>query len=202
MFFSFATLSLCIFSFKVVASAEYNLEINNFKQLVHAINIGWAHENKYKLHKNVSLIKFRAIKIRPLSFSRTLLALSAFWLTEMSMRQIKGNHFVFPKNSQFVFHVLSFVKKIKICIYFKEVYSIKQIINVSALQTGQPASAGDPTYHVNVFIHAAAHNPERATPTLGLCHGVFTDRFIFRHILGQFFTRKWNIHHAMNAFEV
>ena len=67
---------------------------------------------------------------------------------------------------------------------------------------GQPASAGDPTYHVNVFIHAAAHNPERATLKLGLCHGVFTDLFIFRHILGQFFTRKWNIHHAMNAFEV
>ena len=87
MFFSFAILSLCIFSFKVVASAEYNLEIINFKQLVHEINIGWAHENKLKLHKNVSLIKFRAIKIRPLSFSRTLLALSAFWLTEMSMRQ-------------------------------------------------------------------------------------------------------------------
>ena len=40
MFFSVAILSLCIFSFKVVASAEYNLEIINFKQLVHAINIG------------------------------------------------------------------------------------------------------------------------------------------------------------------
>ena len=51
-----------------------------------------------------------------------------------------------------MFHVLSFVKKVKICIHFKEVYSIKQIITVSALQTGQPASAGDPTYHVNVFI--------------------------------------------------
>ena len=58
MFFSVAILSLCMFSFKVVASAEYNLEIINFKQLVHAINIGWAHENKFKLHKNVSLIKF------------------------------------------------------------------------------------------------------------------------------------------------
>ena len=87
MFFSFAILSLCIFSFKVVASAKYNLEIINFKQLVHAINIAWAHENEFKLHKNVSLIKFRAIKIRPLSFSRTLLELSAFWLTDMSMRQ-------------------------------------------------------------------------------------------------------------------
>ena len=52
------------------------------------------------------------------------------------------------------------------------------------------------------FVHTAAHNPERATPTLGLRHGVFTDQFIFRHILGEFFSRKWNIHHAMNAFEV
>ena len=31
-----------------------------------------------------------------------------------------------------------------------------------------------------------AHNPERATPILGLYHGVFTDQFIFRHILGHF----------------
>ena len=31
---------------------------------------------------------------------------------------------------------------------------------------------------------------------------IITDRFIFTHILGQFFSRKWNIHHAMNAFEV
>ena len=30
---------------------------------------------------------------------------------------------------------------------------------------------------------AGAHNPERTTPILGLCHGVYTDRFIFRHIL-------------------
>ena len=58
--------------------SKYILEIINFWQLVHAINIGRAHENKFKLHKNVSLIKFRAIKIRPLSFSRTLLELSAF----------------------------------------------------------------------------------------------------------------------------
>ena len=26
-----------------------------------------------------------------------------------------------------------------------------------------------------------------------LFHGVFTDRFIFRHILRQFFPRKWNL---------
>ena len=46
--------------------------------------------------------------------------------------------------------------------------------------------------------HLAAegtHNPERATPILGLCHGVFTDQFIFRHILGHFFPRKENLHH-------
>ena len=47
--------------------------------------------------------------------------------------------------------------------------------------------------------HLAAegtHNPERATPILGLCHGVFTDQFIFRHILGHFFPRKQNLHHV------
>ena len=33
-------------------------------------------------------------------------------------------------------------------------------------------------------------SPERATSILGLCHGVFTDQFIFRHILGHFFPRK------------
>ena len=38
--------------------------------------------------------------------------------------------------------------------------------------------------------------PERATPILGLCHCVFTDQFIFRHILGHFSPRKWNLHHV------
>ena len=33
-------------------------------------------------------------------------------------------------------------------------------------------------------------NPEWATPILGLCHRIFTDQFIFRHILGHFFPRK------------
>ena len=33
-----------------------------------------------------------------------------------------------------------------------------------------------------------SHNPqERAIPILGLCHGVFTDRFIFRCMLENFF---------------
>ena len=32
--------------------------------------------------------------------------------------------------------------------------------------------SGDPTYHVNVIIQQGSHDPERATPTLGLCHGV------------------------------
>ena len=31
-----------------------------------------------------------------------------------------------------------------------------------------------------------AHNPERVTPMLDLCHGVFTDQFIFTHIVGHF----------------
>ena len=42
-----------------------------------------------------------------------------------------------------------------------------------------------------------ARNPEGAVPILGLCHGVFTDQFIFRHILGHFFffnnNRPWNV---------
>ena len=42
---------------------------------------------------------------------------------------------------------------------------------------------------------AGAHIPERATPILGLCYGVFTDQFIFRDILGHFFPRKWNLRH-------
>ena len=39
-----------------------------------------------------------------------------------------------------------------------------------------------------------AHYTERATPILGLCHGVFTDQFILIHILGHFFPRKYNHH--------
>ena len=41
-----------------------------------------------------------------------------------------------------------------------------------------------------------AHNPESATLVLGLCHGVFTDQFIFRHILGHFLPWKKNLHHV------
>ena len=37
---------------------------------------------------------------------------------------------------------------------------------------------------------------ERVTPILGLCHGRFTDLFIFRHILEHFLPRKWNPHHV------
>ena len=48
----------------------------------------------------------------------------------------------------------------------------------------------------NADLQAEAHNPERATPILGLCHGVFMDQFIFRHILGDFFPRKLNLHHV------
>ena len=42
----------------------------------------------------------------------------------------------------------------------------------------------------NKSTNTGAHNQERATPTLGLCHGVFTDQFIFRYILRHFFPRK------------
>ena len=40
-----------------------------------------------------------------------------------------------------------------------------------------------------------ARNPERVFPVIVPCHGVFTDRFIFRHILGHFFPREENLHH-------
>ena len=93
MFFSFSIVSLGRSN-----HSRYILEIINFKQLVHAINIGWAHENKFKLHKNVYLIKFSkknlsiskkgAIKLRPLSFSRTLRVLIN-WNEHASEEQLR-----------------------------------------------------------------------------------------------------------------
>ena len=93
MFFSFVIVSLCIFSFKVVAIASAEVTtVNKFwKQLI-STNLSTQlvtaehMKMKFKLHKNVSPIKFSkkknlsickqgAIKFRPLSFSRTLLAL-------------------------------------------------------------------------------------------------------------------------------
>jgi len=47
---------------------------------------------------------------------------------------------------------------------------------------------------------AGAHNLERTTPILGLSHGVFTDGFIFRYILQQFFS--WKLHLSITTFEV
>lgn len=38
-----------------------------------------------------------------------------------------------------------------------------------------------------------AHNQGCAILILGLCHGFFTDRFIFRRILQHFFPRKWKL---------
>ena len=46
-----------------------------------------------------------------------------------------------------------------------------------------------------------AHNPERATPILGLCHGVFTDRFIFRQILGQFSRKNGGLRHVYERIQ-
>ena len=50
-------------------------------------------------------------------------------------------------------------------------------------------------------MRTGAHNPERATLILGLCHGVFTDRFIFRHILGHLFPRNWNLRHVYKRIQ-
>ena len=36
-------------------------------------------------------------------------------------------------------------------------------------------------------------DPERPTPKLGLSHGVFTDRFIFRFLEHAHFPRKWKL---------
>ena len=46
------------------------------------------------------------------------------------------------------------------------------------------------------LAQSGAHNSERATPMLGLCHGAFADQFIFRHILGHLFPQKQNLHHT------
>ena len=43
------------------------------------------------------------------------------------------------------------------------------------------------------YCNQGAITVEQATPKLGLRHGVFTDRFIFRYILEQFFPRKWKL---------
>ena len=45
------------------------------------------------------------------------------------------------------------------------------------------------------YTDPGAYNLERTTPILGLCalcHGVFMDWFIFRHILPHLFPLKWN----------
>ena len=51
-------------------------------------------------------------------------------------------------------------------------------------------------YYAKNIAYAGAHKPERTTPMLGLCHSVFTDQFIFRHILRHFFSRKQTLHHV------
>ena len=46
----------------------------------------------------------------------------------------------------------------------------------------------------SILIFSGAHNPEPPTTILGLSHGVVTDRFIFRYILGHaHFPRKWKL---------
>ena len=43
------------------------------------------------------------------------------------------------------------------------------------------------------YCNQGAITLEQATPKLRLRHGVFTDRFIFRYILEQFFPQKWKL---------
>ena len=47
------------------------------------------------------------------------------------------------------------------------------------------ASLVEAKYHT-CSNHKGTHNPERAT-SMHLCHGVFTDQFIFRTVLAQIF---------------
>ena len=47
-----------------------------------------------------------------------------------------------------------------------------------------------------------AHYPERATPMLGICHGVFTDRLILRYILEHFFFENGSSAPSMRLFDV
>ena len=125
MFFSFAIVSLGRSN-----HSKYILEIINFKQLVHAINIGWAHENKFKLHKNVSLIKFSkkknlsiskkgAIKLQPSLFfahaPRTLRVLIN-WNEHAS----KGTTSCFQKIRGFCFTFCLSSKKLKYLFILKK----------------------------------------------------------------------------------
>ena len=51
-------------------------------------------------------------------------------------------------------------------------------------------------------LKGGAHNLERANSILGLCHSVFTDQFIFRHILGNFSRENRISEMSMSEFEV
>ena len=45
-----------------------------------------------------------------------------------------------------------------------------------------------------ITVASGAHKPERATPILGLCHEVFTDRFSLDTFQStHFFPRKWKL---------
>ena len=46
-----------------------------------------------------------------------------------------------------------------------------------------------------------AHNSERATPILGLCHGVFNDQFVFRYIIEHFPRENGSSALSVSAFE-
>ena len=66
-------------------------------------------------------------------------------------------------------------------------FSIEVMVAILVLQT-------NPLGVELFFSYAGAHNPERATPILGLCQdGVFTDQFIFRHRISTM---------SMSVFEV
>ena len=42
----------------------------------------------------------------------------------------------------------------------------------------------------SISYETGAHNPEWASPILGICHGSFTNRYIFRYLVEHFFSLK------------
>ena len=82
-------------------------------------------------------------------------------------------------------------------IYRQPSHSFKGFRSTKTLKTIRCSAT--PTRLGQIRVSSGAHNPERATPIQGLCHTVYTDQFIFRHILGHFFQQKQNLHHVYES---
>ena len=100
-----------------------------------------------------------------------------YFLHEDQTRSLTSFSFFFTNRARFVTLTLRFL------VYFICIYSIYNRLPLWAIVSINLAQSG-------------AHNSERATPILGLCHGPFPDQFIFRHILGHLFPQKQKLHHT------